>query len=332
MAAVVILFALLAHVANVLLLVFAGALLAVFLDGLARLTTDWIRLPRPWSLALVCVALLLLATGIGWLAGPRIAAQVAELRERLPEAFERIKADLMALEWFRALIAQVPTFDELAARGSGVLGRVTGVFSTALGALTSSLVVLVIGIYAAIQPSLYTDNVVRLVPREKRRRAQDVLDALGRALRWWLVGRFAAMAVVGVLTAVGLIIVGLPLALTLALLAALLAFVPFIGPLLSAVPAILIALVDSPLRAFYVVIVYVVVQLVESHAITPLIQGHVVRIPPVVLLAAQLVMAVLFGIVGVFLATPLAVVAIVLVQMLYVEDVLGDSVTVLGAR
>jgi predicted PurR-regulated permease PerM len=116
----------------------------------------------------------------------------------------------------------------------------------------------------------------------------------------------------------------------LGLIAALLSFVPYIGPIVSVIPAVFVALADTPTKVLYVIIVYVAVQILESNLITPLIQEQTVSLAPVVLVAAQLLMGVLVGVVGVFIATPLAVVCIVLVQMLYVEDVLGEAVTPLG--
>jgi predicted PurR-regulated permease PerM len=138
------------------------------------------------------------------------------------------------------------------------------------------------------------------------------------------------MAVVGVLTAIGLWVAGVPLAFVLGLIAALLSFVPYIGPLAAVIPAALVALAEDPTKVIYVFALYGAVQLLESYLITPLIQERAVSIPPAVLIAAQVIMGVLAGAAGVLMATPLAVVLIVLVQMLYLEDVLGDSVSTLG--
>jgi predicted PurR-regulated permease PerM len=194
------------------------------------------------------------------------------------------------------------------------------------------ILMLFMGIYMAVCPSLYIDNAVRLFPIPRRRRIREVFAALGVALRWWLVGRAASMAVVGVLTALGLWIAGVPVPLALALIAALLAFVPFLGPVLGAIPAMLVALVESPAQMLYVIFVFTVVQLLESYFITPLIQQRAVSMAPALLITVQIVMAMLFGAMGVLLATPLAVVFIVLVQMLYITDVLGDRMKPLGER
>ncbi|MBD3401415.1 AI-2E family transporter [candidate division GN15 bacterium] len=321
---------LLGSLAQMLLGVFAGVLLAVLLDGLTGWLQTVTRLPRILTLWIVILLLLGLGGLIGWLLGPRIAEQFVRLSERLPDAYESIRESLRANPWGRQLLQNVPTLDELVTPGSEVMGRVAGVFSTTVGALLSALLVLFVGLYLAIDPRLYIDNAIRLVPENRRKRAREISAAIGHALRWWLAGRFASMAVVGLLTGIGLWIAGVPLAFTLGLIAAVLSFVPFVGPIISAIPAVLVALAESPILAVYVVIVYAAVQAMESYLITPLIQKRAVSLPPALLIVVQVVMGVLFGALGVFLATPFAVAVIVVIQMLYVEDVLGDSVTVMG--
>jgi len=140
------------------------------------------------------------------------------------------------------------------------------------------------------------------------------------------------MLILGVLTTLGLWILGIPLALTLGIIAAVLSFIPNIGPIISAVPAILIALIESPSKALYVIFLYIGIQTVESYLITPIIQKKAVHLAPALLIAVQIMIGVLLGALGLLLATPLMVVIIVLVQMLYVQDTLGYDVTVLGER
>jgi len=190
--------------------------------------------------------------------------------------------------------------------------------------------VVIIGLYLAVRPLTYTEGVARLVPSEQRQRAGQVLAAMGHALRWWMVGRGASMLVVGILTALGLLLAGVPLFLSLGVIAGLFSFVPYIGPIAGAVPALLVAFTVSPVKALYVVLIFAGVQLLESNLITPLIQEQTVSIPPALLITAQVVAGVLAGILGVLLATPLAVTLTVAVQMLYVEDVLDEPVEVLG--
>jgi predicted PurR-regulated permease PerM len=218
----------------------------------------------------------------------------------------------------------------LSSGGGGLASSVTGAVSTAASAFTNALIVFVIGVYLALDPGPYTDGIVRLVPKTQRDRISEVLAAIGHTLRWWMVGRGASMAVVGILTGVGLLIAGIPLAFSLGVIAALFSFVPYIGPIASAVPALLVALTVSPVKALYVLGIYAAVQFLESYLVTPLIQERAVSIPPALLVSVQVVAGVLAGALGVLLATPMGVALVVAVQMLYVEDALGDRVDVLG--
>jgi predicted PurR-regulated permease PerM len=332
-AALAILLLLVWYVFHALLLIFAATLFAVFLDGLA----DWVRvhlpLSRLWSLALVITFFMVLLGIFGVLVGPQIGDQIVQLGQQIPEALARIKSHLAEYAWGQALLEVIPGPEQVLPSAAGVLQQISGVFSTALGALTSITIILLIGFYMAINPQLYVENMLRLLPARQRQHGREVFQRLGHALHWWMVGRFSAMAVVGILTWIGLWIIGMPLALALGLIAALLSFVPYVGPIVSVIPAVLVGLVDGGLlQALHVIVVYGVVQFLEGNFITPIIQKHAVALPPAVLLMAQFLMGVLVGLFGVLLATPLAVAVIVLVQMLYVEDVLGDSVDVLGER
>ncbi|PEN07008.1 AI-2E family transporter [Longimonas halophila] len=318
------------RVASVLLLIFAGILLAVFLDSLTSLVQARIGLARGWCLGLVVLLLGLAFAASGWFAGPPINDQINRLGERIPSAIERIQATVAQYEWVRSFLLGPSGSGQGISFSGQAMSFVAGGITNTIGALASGLVVLIIGLYAAATPSVYIDGAIRLLPPARRSRGREVVRALGKALRWWLLGRIASMAIVGALTAVGLWIAGIPLAFVLGLIAALLSFVPYIGPIASVVPAALVALADSPNKVLYVLVIYWAVQLLESYLITPLIQERAVSLPPAVLISAQVIIGILAGAIGVLMATPLAVVLIVLIQMLYVADTLGDSVPTLG--
>ena len=320
------------QVASVLLVVFAGVLLAVFLDGIAMVIERLTKIRRGGALAIAIVLFFGFFVAAVWLVGPPVVTQIARLGEQLPSALEQLRGYLNEWEWGKQLVEWMPESSQLLPMGTDVLKGVGGFFWTAAGGLLNVFLMLFLGLYMAVSPSLYVDNIVRLFPIPKRRRTREVFAAMGVALRWWLVGRAASMAVVGVLTALGLWIAGVPEPLALALIAALLAFIPFLGPVLGAIPAILIALVESPIMTLYVVVVFTIVQVLENYFITPLIQQRAVSMAPALLITVQIVMAMLFGALGVLLATPLAVAFIVAVQMLYIHDVLGDRMKLLGER
>jgi predicted PurR-regulated permease PerM len=317
---------------HILLWIFAGILLAVLLDGLSSFLKKKTGLAHQAALLVVVVLITALFVLVFWLAGPRIIEQFTLLGQRAPEAINSIKSYLEKYAWGKQLISTFSKPGQILPMGSHILGGITGVFSTLFGFLTGVVIVLFVGIYAAASPGLYLDNFLRLVPGPRRARVQEVIKSLGTALRWWLAGRFISMVIVGILTVIGLSLAGIPLVLLLGFIAALLAFVPYIGAYLSGIPAGLIALAESPRKLLYVFLVYLSVHLLEGYVITPLVQKRAVSLPPALLLSMQIVMGVLAGLVGIFLATPLVVTIIVLVQMLYVQDVLGEKCKLLGSH
>lgn len=189
---------------------------------------------------------------------------------------------------------------------------------------TSVLVLASAAILRALDPGLYRRGVLRLVPRPRRARADEVMDALGRNLWRWLLGQLVDMVAVAVLTGVGLWLAGVPLAITLGLIAGLTNFIPYAGPFLSAVPAIAIALAHDPTKTLWAAAVFAIVRQFEDHVLMPVIQKRDASLPPVLAILAIVAFGVLFGFLGLVVATPLLLVVIVLVRMLYVEDVLGD--------
>lgn len=318
------------HARDVLLLAFAGVLFALFL----RTPASWLshRTPLPvWaSLVLVIVALLVVIGGAFALQGPAIADEVRALRDRLPEAASELRERLARYEWGQRALDQVPDVTESLPSGEGAVSRVTGVASTTFAMLANFVIILFLGLVFAGGPRPYVEGLVILVPPSRQPRAREVLAALGETLRWWLLGRLISMAVVGVLTGIGLWLLDIPLAFVLALLAALLTFIPNLGPILSAIPAILLGLSESPQTALYVALLYAGVQAIESWIVDPIIDKKTVYLPPALVVLTQLTLALAAGLLGVALATPLIAAGVVLVKMLYVDDVLGQPVTVRG--
>jgi predicted PurR-regulated permease PerM len=324
------------YAVDLFLLVFAGVLFAVFLRGLSDELSQRTPLSDGWSLTVVVFALLAIF-GVGiWLLAPKVAVQVDQLVEQLPRSIEQLKALLGQYEWGRHIVANVPNAEEMIPdqiQGLGnVLGKVASFFSMTFGAIAGFLLFLFIGLFFAAEPSLYINGLIRLVPMAKRTRTRAVLDAIGHALRWWLIGRVFSMAVVAAGTALGLYLLGVPLAITLGLIAGLLDFIPTIGPILATVPAALVALLQSPLQVLYVVLLYVAVQLVEGYLLTPLVQRYTVALPPVLTVVGVVLLGVLLGGLGLLLAAPLTIVLFILVKMLYIEDVLGDVMEAPGEQ
>lgn len=286
---------------DVVLMLFAGVLVGVFLDALASPLVRRLHLPR-WAAVLLVLVVLCVAFAAAWkILAPSVSQQLKELEEQLPRIVERLRDEA------RGIPGLNPVYES--ARSTlpeNSMGRVLRMFSTASGALAAVFVAFFTGIYLAIDPVAYRAGAVELFPRGQRRRAERLLADLGGTLRWWLLAKIGSMAVVAVLTWIALTALGLPLALALALLAGLLAFIPNIGPVLAAAPAILVGLADGPARAASVAAAYVAVQMIETYAVTPVLQRRAVDLPPAVSLAAQALMAVWAGGPGMLLAAPLA--------------------------
>ena len=315
---------------QVLLLAFGAILFALFLDGLTDLVTRWTPLPRKWALTLVILVLTAVTIGTGFLIGPGLAAQASEVAQQVPQAWADLQKQMQASPAGERILQYMPSGDKIIPSGSDMMGRITGWFNTFTSALIAVLFILAVGIYLAAERHLHMNLVIKATPRRHRRKAEELMSDLGSALKWWLVGRIASMAVVGVLTIIGLWAIGMELAISLGLIAAILSFIPNLGPILSWAPAALLAATHGPTMVLWVTGVYVLVQWLESYFITPLIQKKAVTLPPAAIITVQLLMGVLAGILGVLLATPLLVVATVVTQVLYIRDALDKPVDVLG--
>ena len=236
----------------------------------------------------------------------------------IPAAWTALEARLDAWGMGDALREWTASFGP----GGEVVANLGNIAVTVGNGIADTLLVVVGGIYLAAQPELYRTGAIKLVPKRGRDLAAQALDASARALKLWLLGRMVSMAVVGVLTWLGLAIIGVPSRCALGLLAALLEFVPFIGPIISAVPALLLALADSPEKAIWTALLFLAIQQFEGNVLEPLVQQRAVDLPPALLLFALVAGGLIFGIVGVILAAPFTVVVYVMVKRLYVQEAL----------
>jgi len=303
---------------DVFVIAFGGIVLAAMIRSLAQLLARKTGLRERWCVLIVVLLCIVAAGGVGWLFGQQVTKQAAELREQLPAAFHKAVAALK-----RTQIGQTALTSVQSGAGKEKAIANVGVAATALlGGTLDLILILFLSVYFALDVRMYRNGALRLLPPAHRARVGLVLDDAGLALQKWLVGQAIAMVTVGVLVGVGLALVGVPLALALGVLAALLEFVPVLGPILFAIPGILLAFGKGPETALYAFLVYLVVQQFEGNVLIPLIQRWAVELPPVVGLLAVVAGGLLLGVPGVIFATPLAVVIMCLVKHLYVEDAL----------
>lgn len=323
-ASVLLLLLLIWYAADLLMLVFAGVLISILLRTFTEFLVKRTRLGYGLSLALAALGLVAFVVAAAWLVMDRLIDQMNELRLLLPQAVQNLRGFIERYEWGRNAI---PTFNEwIAQRGGAIVSRVTGIASTTFGAIINILVVFIIGVYLASQPDLYARGLHHLVPHGYRERLGEILSVIDDALRRWLLGRFGLMIINGALTALGLWILRVPLAFTLGVLAGLLNFVPNFGPWIAAIPAVLIAFMQSPRQGVSVAILYLVLQSLDGYLLTPLVDRRSVELPPVLTITAQVLLGIAFGFVGILLASPLTAVVMIVMKMLYVEDLLGDRV------
>ncbi len=313
------------QISTILLLLFLGILLSVFLTSIS----GWIRERTPLSHRMaLAITLLLLAAAIGgggWLAAPSLVEQGQQLGSNLQSSVADVQATLAEQAWAEPLLNRLTDLSQFDTTSNAFLSRVTSVFSRTMDIVTNTAVILFIALYLAAEPDLYANGLIRLVPKSHRRRAGEVLDEVAYTLRWWLVGRLASMTIVGILSIVGLLLLGIPLAFVLGVLAGLFAFIPIIGPLLALIFPVLIAFTISPTQALYVLLLYLGIQTIESYLLTPVIQRKTVALPPVLLIVSQVIFGYFFNFIGLVVAAPFMAMLLTLVKMLYVQDVLGDA-------
>lgn len=306
---------------SVLLLVIAGTLIAVYFRGLGTFIEKKTACPS-WIALLISVfgSLIILAL-MFWLIGAEVQSQVAQLIDSFPSLIQHAKEQ----------ISQNPIGQKLLEYFSSenTQGRLKSIASTFLtttfGFLGDIYVILIAGIYLTVAPRLYKKGIVKLVPISGRKKADKTLSRLGHSLKQWLKGKLLSMLIIFVLIAIGLKIIGFPMWLALAILTALLNFIPNFGPIIAAVPAILIGLTISPTTALVVAGIFLVAQTLEGTLITPKIQQKMVDIPPALLIVSQVIIAAVTGFWGLVFAAPLLVIIIVLIKELYVKKMDGKT-------
>jgi predicted PurR-regulated permease PerM len=348
---------------TVFLLGFFGVLLGITLSaGVDRLQRR--RIPR--AVGAVGIVLLVLGgvIGLGLLTAPQISSELGELRAQLPQAIDRVERWVQQRAGGVADIIQAGS--ETARPGSdstrqqpdtggpagddrrgdrgpavdlrqGLTQQLAGAgrhffsaFSSTISVLAGLIVLLFVAIFVAVDPGLYHRGLMHLFPHRARRRAGEVLSATATTLRRWLLMQMIAMVAIGTVTTVALLLLDVKAAIALGILAGLLEFIPYVGPILSAVPAIAMALMDGPEKAVYVTLAYIAIQQLEGAVIQPLLMKEGLELPPVITILGQALLGLVFGFMGLLLAVPLLATAMVPIKMLYVRDVVGDEVSVPG--
>ncbi|MGY0565677.1 MAG: AI-2E family transporter [Paraglaciecola chathamensis] len=307
---------------KILLTFFGGILIAV----LFRESASWIGhktgVKSKFLLPVTIIAPFVLLGLFFAYTAPQISAQGEKLMERIPQGDTYINEHLSGLPWGTQLKENLTNLSSADSEVSTVVNAVSSVFSSTLNGFGSFIFALFLGLFLAVNPDWYIKGAVTLVPPARRERIREVLGACGRALSGWLVAKIASMVLVGILTTLGLWALGTDLALVLGVIAALLSFIPNIGPILGFIPAAMVSVITGLDTLLYVSILYVAVQMIESYVLTPMLQAELADLPPALTLFAQVALGAMVGMAGILLAAPLCVAAMVFINKLYVEDIL----------
>ena len=316
------------QIRDLLLLVFAAVVLANSLNLAARSLQQRLHIPRALAVLLAVLGLIGFAIAFFWLIVPPFAEQLQEIFVLVPQGVQQVDIWLSSLD--RAIPASartyVPDFNSLTQQIMPVVNRLLGgsfaFFSSSLGTVINILLILVLGLMMLVYPTPYRNGFIRLFPSFYRRRVDQILLECEVCLGQWIIGAFMSMGVIAVLSTLGLRLIGVQAALANGVLAGLLNFIPNLGPTLSVVPPMAIALLDSPVKALLVLGLYIGIQQFESNLLTPFVMAQQVNLLPAVTLLAQVFFASIFGFWGLLLALPLVVVCQIWIRRALIEDIM----------
>ena len=342
--------------------VFLGMLFAIAVSsGVGHLQR--FRIPRAVAAALIVFGFVGMLVGVGAWVAPTLRAQGAELRQKLPEAVDRVqewvkqrqsgvlgllvtaaddstaaapqaKAGAPERPVARAVppgdsttaLARSPALhDQLRDRVRGMSRYLFPFITSTVEIVAGVLLILFLSIYFAAEPDLYRRGLLSLLPARKRPRGVIMMDRIAVVLRKWLLTQLVAMAVMCVVSTVVLLLLHVKAAFALGVLVGLFEFIPTIGPILSAMPGVAMGFLDSPEKAGYVALAYWAMQFVESHLLVPLLMKNGLRLPPALTVITQAMLAIVFGFIGLMVAVPLLATVMVVVQMLYLEKLPTDG-------
>ena len=342
-----------------MLTAFAAILLGVLLLALTNLLRRFVPIRHGWALGITVVLIVVLVAGMGWLVGSRVQSQFDELWRTLPQASQALEQRLgvqlpdepaapgsagtpaRGADEAQAATPGVAAVEQLlgatgtgASAGTGsvrsaVLSRLSGWLTsyglTVVDALLGVILVVVAGVYLAIDPKFYHSGTVKLFPPAQHELAGETMSQIGETLRLWLIGKLISMAIIGALAGVGTWLIGLPAPLALGIFAGLTEFVPIIGPIVGAVPALLLAATEGTSTLLWTLLLFLGIQQVESNLVAPLVQERMVSVPPALFVLGVGVFGALFGLLGLILSGPLLVVSFVAVKKLWMRRALHED-------
>lgn len=302
---------------SVLLLILTGALVALFFHGYARFIQRKFQVREKVALLISIVSTFVFILLLLWFMRAKIQQQVTELAKTFPSTVSNAELQLSKTALGQKVLEKISS-EEISNK---VYSYGSMFFNSTFGIFTNLYIIVFLGIFFTISPKVYIDGFLILIPLKARPKAAYTLDRIGFTLTKWLKGQLFSMIIIAVLKWIALTILGIPMAIALALIAGILNFIPNFGPLISMFPAILIALTISIDKAIVVTIVYLLLQIFEGNVITPSIQKRLINMPAALIIIAQLFMGIVSGGWGLVLATPLIAIVMVVVEETYVKKI-----------
>ncbi len=294
----------------VLLLLFASCIGALILSTLTNWLRSWVSMRREIAFAVVIIVIVLMLALLIWTRGSLLLQQLGDLQSNIPSAMRQIHSRLQSETWGRWLLAQIEDSEQMARGASFAISGIRGAMYVTGATIAAIMLVTISSLYFGAEPDFYLRGIRRIVPEGNRPTFEACLESVTKTVRAWLVARLLSMTAIGILISSGLFLMGVPLAGTLGIIAALLTFVPNIGPILSVVPAALLAFAISPTKGFLTILLFCLAHFLEGNLISPLADRGIVKLPPALTLSVQLLLGSIAGVLGVALAAPLTAVAL----------------------
>jgi predicted PurR-regulated permease PerM len=310
---------------DVILVVTGAIIVATLLRLIAEPFASWGRLPQSVALTISGAIIVGALGGTGYLFGTQIDAELSDVFERATAAATSITTQLQGSDLGKVVLSHIQ-------EGSGfsIPTLVTSLFSVSVTFIGAFVVTVIAGFYLAAQPGLYRRGLSQLFPFEWRDNLDETLDDIGRGLQLWLIGVLIQMVLIGTLSTAVVWLIGLPSPLALGVIAGLAEFIPYLGPIIAAVPAVLVAVSKGGDATLWTIAAYLLIHQIEGNLIAPLIQRRMVYIPPAVMLLGIVTILFLFGGIAVIFAGPIAVMVFIAIKKLYIRDSLGEQTLLPG--
>lgn len=307
------------NIFNILLIVFAGILLGILFIMTAKFIESKLKFNYTISVSLAIVSILSITTGLSFLIGNSLKSQMVDLIDKVPVIIDKIDEFINknSLGYINSI-----NWENLTDDFNGKQSQFAkNLFSSSFGFFGDIYSILIISIFVAISPKTYYSGLINLLPQSWKSNGKSLINNVFSDLKVWLQSQLLEMLIMFVMTAIGLYVLGVDFWLILALLTALLCFIPNIGPMIALFPMVAVGFLDSPQTALWVFITFMIIQIIETGAIGPYIRAKMLSLPPALVILFQLIFGSFSGILGILLATPILVVIMVLVRDLYIKKI-----------